>query len=242
MIPPVGGDTAFVDLQAAYDALSAPVRELIDGLDAEHDGRAEFAEHLRERPDGGIWSGRRFTVLEPVTYPAAGWVHPDTGRRGLFVNPTFTTRIAGLTRSESTALLGLLHEVVIGRGAHVPPPVGARNDVVAWDNRATMHLGVRDDAMWTASAIASPSPVTDASRTPAEAAYVRAMRGRAGSRSRRKSRHARAGSAPGSALEDPSKPPAWSISTWAQPCTPCSTSQVRMRSGSSERPPRRCVR
>src|SRR6266511_3512021 len=46
VIPPAGGDTAFCDLQAAYDSLSPPLRTLVDGLDAEHDGRAEFAEFL----------------------------------------------------------------------------------------------------------------------------------------------------------------------------------------------------
>jgi alpha-ketoglutarate-dependent taurine dioxygenase len=142
VIPPVGGDTAFADLQAAYDSLSAPVRSLIDGLAAEHDGRAEFAEHLRERPEGGTWSGRRFTVLEPVDHPVVR-VHPETGRRGLFVNPTFTTTIKGLRRVESESLLRLLHEVATAP-EHTYRHRWAEGDVVAWDNRATLHLGVRD--------------------------------------------------------------------------------------------------
>jgi taurine dioxygenase len=142
VIPPVGGDTAFVDLQAAYDALSAPVRALVDGLAAEHDGSAEFASHLRERPEGGVWSGRRFTVLEPVVHPVVR-VHPVTGRRGLFVNPTFTTRLLGVSRAESDALLRLLFEV-----ATAPERTyrhrWSTGDVVVWDNRATAHMGVRD--------------------------------------------------------------------------------------------------
>ncbi len=142
VIPPVGGDTAFADLQAAYDALSAPVRALVDGLEAEHDGSSEFAEHLRELPDGGVWSGRRFTVLEPVVHPVVR-VHPETGRRGLFVNPTFTTRIVGVSRAESDALLRLLHEVATAP-EHTYRHRWAAGDVVAWDNRATLHLGVRD--------------------------------------------------------------------------------------------------
>ena len=97
VIPPVGGDTAFADLQARLRRAERIrcVRSL-DGLEAEHDGAAEFAAHLRERPEGGVWSGRRFTVLEPVVHPVVR-VHPVTGRRGLFVNPTFTTRVLGVS-------------------------------------------------------------------------------------------------------------------------------------------------
>lgn len=142
VIPPVGGDTAFADLQAAYDALSEPIRRLVDGLDAEHDGRAEFADFLRDDPRGGTWSGRRFTVLEPVRHPVVR-AHPETCRPGLFVNPTFTTRLLGLSRTESDALLDLLHH-------HITAPERVfrhrwrTGDVVAWDNRATLHVGVRD--------------------------------------------------------------------------------------------------
>ena len=142
VIPQVGGDTAFADLQAAYDSLSAPVRTLLDRLHAEHDGRAEFAEHLRERPDAGTWSGRRFTVLEPVDHPVVR-VHPETGRRGLFVNPTFTTAIKELRRPESDAVLRLLYEVATAP-EHTYRHRWTEGDVVAWDNRATLHLGVRD--------------------------------------------------------------------------------------------------
>jgi taurine dioxygenase len=142
VIPPVGGDTAFVDLQGAYDSLSGPVRSLIDGLTAVHDGRAEFAAHLAERPEGGTWSGRRFTVLEPVHHPVVR-VHPDTGRPGLFVNPTFTTAVDGLRRVESDALLRLLYEVATAP-EHTYRHRWSEGDVVAWDNRATLHLGVRD--------------------------------------------------------------------------------------------------
>ncbi len=141
VIPPVGGDTAFADLQGAYDSLSAPVRRLVDDLEATHDGRAEFAGFLRDLPDGGTWGGR-FTVLEPVTHPVVR-VHPETGRRGLFVNPTFTSRLVGLPKAESDALLELLYE------RSTTPEVTYRHrwsagDVVAWDNRSTLHVGVRD--------------------------------------------------------------------------------------------------
>ena len=142
VIPAVGGDTAFADLQAAYDALSEPVRRLVDGLSAEHDGRAEFAKFLADNPEGGTWSGRRFTTLEPVVHPVVR-VHPETGRRGLFVNPTFTTRIVGVSRAESDALLQLLYGI-IGTPERTFRHRWTVGDVVVWDNRAVLHLGVRD--------------------------------------------------------------------------------------------------
>ena len=142
VIPPVGGDTAFADLQGAYDALSAPLRRLVDDLEATHDGRAEFAAFLHDLPEGGRWSGGRFTVLEPVTHPVVR-EHPDTGRRGLFVNPTFTTRLVGLPKAESDALLQLLYERTT-TPEHTYRHRWSTGDVVAWDNRATLHVGVRD--------------------------------------------------------------------------------------------------
>lgn len=143
VIPERGGDTAFTDLQAAYDALSRPMQQLLAGLEAEHDGRAEFARFLADRPEGGIWDGRRFTVLEPAHHPVVR-AHPVTTRPGLFVNPTFTTRILGLPRAESQAILAFLHD-------HMAQPEWTfrhrwqTGDIVLWDNRATLHVGVRDD-------------------------------------------------------------------------------------------------
>ena len=142
VVPPVGGDTLFADLQSAYDALSAPLRALVDGLRAVHDGRGEFGTFLQTNPDGGIWEGRRFTELVPVEHPVVR-VHPESGRRGLFVNPTFTTKIVGLSKLESDALLRLLFEHSV-TPEHVVRQRWRPGDVVFWDNRSTMHYPVRD--------------------------------------------------------------------------------------------------
>jgi alpha-ketoglutarate-dependent taurine dioxygenase len=142
VIPASGGDTAFVDLQAAYASLSPPIRALVDGLHAEHDGRAEFESFLEAKPEGGVWNGRRFTSLEPVVHPVVR-THPESGRRGLFVNPTFTTRIVGVSRRESDALLALLYDHV-AQPEHVFRHRWSEGDVVFWDNRSTLHRGVRD--------------------------------------------------------------------------------------------------
>jgi taurine dioxygenase len=142
VVPPTGGDTLFADLQAAYDGLSAPLRTLVDGLRAVHDGRGEFGAFLQSNPEGGLWEGRRFTELVPVEHPVVR-VHPESGRRGLFVNPTFTTRIVGLSKLESDALLRLLFEHAVAP-EYVVRQRWRAGDVVFWDNRSTMHYPVRD--------------------------------------------------------------------------------------------------
>ena len=142
VLPDAGGDTVFADTEAAYASLSAPVRTLVDGLHAVHDGRKEFAAFLRTNPDGGTWEGERFTVLEPVVHPVVR-THPESGRRGLFVNPTFTSHIVELARAESDALLAFLYQHATSQ-EHLVRWHWHVGDVAFWDNRATMHYTVRD--------------------------------------------------------------------------------------------------
>jgi alpha-ketoglutarate-dependent taurine dioxygenase len=142
VIPPSGGDTLFADQQAAYDSLSEPVRELIDGLTAIHSGARQFGDLLRRREDGGEWEGERYTRLDPVEHPVVR-THPETGRKALFVNPGFTQRIKGFSPRESTALLGLLYE-----HSHAPEHTvryhWKTGDLGFWDNRVTQHSVVQD--------------------------------------------------------------------------------------------------
>lgn len=135
--PPLGGDTLWADMAAAYDNLPAGVRARIDGLRAVHDfvpGFARFADH--EMLAG--WQDR----FPPVEHPVVR-VHPETGRRTLFVNQAFTTHIVGLERADSDRLLRLLFAQ-----AHVPEYQvrfqWRPNSVAFWDNRATQHYAVND--------------------------------------------------------------------------------------------------
>jgi taurine dioxygenase len=72
-------------------------------------------------------------------------VHPETGRRALFVNRSFTTRIEGLSKLESAWLLGLLLEHMEQVNFQMRHRWRA-NDLVMWDNRCTQHLAVSDYA------------------------------------------------------------------------------------------------
>lgn len=136
-VPPVGGDTLWADAGAAYDLLPDELKEQVDGLSAVHDWRTTFglgmpADTVRELS----------AELPPTTHPVVR-VHPETGRRGLFVNRIFTQRIVGLDEAESDALLLRLY------AQYDRPEVQCRfrwspGAVAFWDNRATLHYASSD--------------------------------------------------------------------------------------------------
>lgn len=138
-VPPFGGDTMWADMAAAYDNLADDVKERIEGARAVHDFIPGFAR---------FYGPERLAPLQdrfpPVTHPVVR-THPETGRRTLFVNTSFTTHIVGMERAESDRLLG--HLV---RQAHVPEYQvrfhWQAGDVAFWDNRATQHYAVDDYA------------------------------------------------------------------------------------------------
>jgi taurine dioxygenase len=130
-LPPNGGDTLFASMYAAYDALSDAMKDFLGGLTASHDGASY---------------GVGFENSARKTHPQAEHpvirTHPVTGRKALFVNRTFTTRIIQLSRSESDALLQFLYR-------HCEHPMfqcrfrWGKNSIAFWDNRCAMH-----NAMW----------------------------------------------------------------------------------------------
>lgn len=147
VLPPRGGDTNWADAQLAYESLSAPVRALIDPLRAVHDGNREFGYYLAQKKKRGetpsnLWEGKPVGELVPVEHPVVR-VHPETGRRGLFVNPGFTSHVVGVSDAESRAILDMLY-------AHITKPEHqvrhrwALGDVAMWDNRSTLHYANRD--------------------------------------------------------------------------------------------------
>lgn len=141
LVPEAGGDTLWADTQAAYEALSEPLRQLVDQLTAVHDGNPTFGGFLA----AGFsidWDDRQLDRLDPVEHPVVR-THPETGRRALFVNPGFTSHIAGVPRYESEGLLQLLF-------AHITSPEYVvrykwrAGDVAFWDNRSTLHYATND--------------------------------------------------------------------------------------------------
>ncbi len=142
-LPSYGGDTSWVDSQLAYESLSSPVRELVDQLTAVHDGNREWGTYLRRRGGtGNVWDGKEVTELTPVEHPVVR-IHPESGRKGLFVNPGFTSHVVGVSEAESRGILDLLY-------AHLTKPEHTirhrwqLGDVGIWDNRSTSHYANRD--------------------------------------------------------------------------------------------------
>jgi len=132
-VPPQGGgDTLFADMYRAYESLSEPIRKMLAGMTAVHDGK-----HVFDRP--GYREDRRFPCTEhPVVR-----THPVTGRQALFVNRGFTTHIVGLSRNESDAILQMLYR-------HIETPEFSvrlhwrPNTLACWDNRCTQHRALFD--------------------------------------------------------------------------------------------------
>lgn len=138
-LPPLGGDTIWADLIAAYEHLSEPMKRYLEGLSAWHDAARAFGRTVNTDQAA---REERLRRNPPVLHPMVR-VHPETGERGLFVNPTFTERIEGVSPEESSAVLGYLH-------AFVPSPDWsvrwrwAVGDVALWDNRSTTHFATAD--------------------------------------------------------------------------------------------------
>ncbi|WP_250037828.1 TauD/TfdA dioxygenase family protein [Paractinoplanes maris] len=143
-LPPTGGDTNWADGQLAFDSLSEPVKRLAEQLTAVHDGNREFGYYLAQRRNGqgNEWDGEVVTKLEPIEHPVIR-VHPETGRRGIFVNPGFTSHIVGVSEFESRAILDLLY-AHLTKPEHIVRHRWRPGDVAMWDNRSTSHYANRD--------------------------------------------------------------------------------------------------
>lgn len=122
--PPVGGDTMWASLYAAYEELSPPMQELCDGLTALHDALPH--NHPEQM------------AVHPVVR-----VHPETGRKALYVNEHFTRRIVEMNATESEVLLGYLTKWVANPRFTVRYR-WAEGTVAIWDNRCTQHFVLND--------------------------------------------------------------------------------------------------
>jgi taurine dioxygenase len=131
-----GGDTLFANMYAAFDALSTPLQDLLRGLTARHDSAHVYRGRYYEKARGA--RDEHPSSDHPVVR-----THPETGRQALFVNSGFTTRINGLERSESRALLDFLFRHIDRHEFHCRFRWRA-GSVAFWDNRSTQHLAVFD--------------------------------------------------------------------------------------------------
>jgi taurine dioxygenase len=142
-VPEFGGDTLWASGIAAFEGLSAPMRSLLEGLTATHDFTRSFPlERFGTTPeDVARWEQTR-RQHPPLSHPVIR-THPVSGRKSLFINEGFTTRINELSEAESEAILRLLF-------SHATRPEFTirwrwqPHDVAFWDNRVTQHYAVDD--------------------------------------------------------------------------------------------------
>ena len=138
-LPPIGGDTLFASMYAAYEALSPAMQAFFEGMTAKH-GTAKLVERTKGKalykiPDS-------LANREPFSHPVIA-VHPETGRKLLNVNNNWTISLDGMTKAESDHWLQFLLD-------HVKSPefqVRHRwsvGDMIFWDNRCVQHYAVAD--------------------------------------------------------------------------------------------------
>jgi len=142
-VPPYGGDTMFAHQAAAYDALSDGMKRMLEGLRAWHTDRMVAgpnsginAKRSTKVRDGADWVETR--SLHPVVR-----THPETGRRMLFVNASYTTGFEGMTEAESRPLLDYLmeHSHRLDFSCRFRWRAGS---LAFWDNRAVLHIALND--------------------------------------------------------------------------------------------------
>lgn len=130
-----GGDTLYADMALAYELLSEPIRRMLDGLVAVHDGALPYVGAYKTKPpEGGYPRSKHPVVIR----------HPETGRKVLYVNSGFTTHIVGLSRSESRAILDMLFRHIDSTPRLYCRVEWRPNTLTFWDNRCTQHHAVWD--------------------------------------------------------------------------------------------------
>lgn len=136
-VPPAGGDTLFASMYRAYEGLSDTMRAILDPMWAVH-----ASEHVYRGRYGSDESQSRDGTFPSALHPVVRTI-PESGRRALFVNPSFTTKIKGLAPDESEAILRVLY------ARQQMPEYQARvhwepHTVTMWDNRCVQHYAIWD--------------------------------------------------------------------------------------------------
>ena len=142
-VPKKGGDTLFSSMYAAYETLSDGLKDTLKNMYGRHSSRHVFGTSRAESNDDTV--GRiinsdkaKQDAIHPVVI-----THPQTGKKALFVNPTFTLGFDGWSDEESKPLLNYLY-------SHATKPEFTcrfkweEGSIAFWDNRSTWHLAVND--------------------------------------------------------------------------------------------------
>ena len=137
ILPECGGDTMFANMYMAYEALSNPMQKFLSDLKASHE--SEHFYRGRYKTESNSESKTDYpSAIHPVIR-----THPETGKKAIFVNKFFTTRILGLEPQESKFILDFLFSHIEKTEFQIRYRWN-KNDMAFWDNRCTIHKALWD--------------------------------------------------------------------------------------------------
>ena len=137
ILPQYGGDTMFSNMYMAYDSLSKPMQNFLNGLRASHESE-HFYRNRYEKQDQLDPKKKYPSAIHPIVR-----THPETKKKALYINKFFTTRIEGLSKQESKLILEFLFNHCEKTDFQIRYRWN-KNDMAFWDNRCTLHKAIWD--------------------------------------------------------------------------------------------------
>jgi len=143
-VPDFGGDTLWANMILAYEQLPDATKQRIAGLRGLHSGERAYSPRMQALQD--LLENMHVTNTEEAevvrSHPIVR-VQPETGRKGLFVNPVYTIGIEGLPDEEAQLLLKDLHAHAL-REPFTCRFRWRKGSLAIWDNRFTQHYALND--------------------------------------------------------------------------------------------------
>lgn len=141
IIPPVGGDTLFANTQKAYEDLDNEMKLKVNNLKVVHSAKLPYAD------DGFYATEKETRSMNIITSKEAKKeqihplvkTHPETQKKGLFINPVYTSHILDVSDEESFLILSTLYEHMT-QEKYVFRHKWSENMLLMWDNRTVMHM------------------------------------------------------------------------------------------------------
>ena len=138
-IPPIGGDTVFSNMELAWETLDKEIKDIIKNKCAIHtsNGSQFFVESYSQMDSNGV-KGEKYSTQHPISR-----THPESGKKILYVNPTYTKKIVGLSEKESDEILYKIfrHQERLDLSCRFK---WTENAVAILDNRSIQHYAVAD--------------------------------------------------------------------------------------------------
>ena len=137
ILPQYGGDTMFSNMYMAYDSLSKPMQNFLNGLKASHESE-HFYRNRYEKQDQLDPKKKYPSAIHPIVR-----THPETKKKALYINKFFTTRIEGVSKQEIKLILEFLFNHCEKTDFQIRYRWN-KNDMAFWDNRCTLHKAIWD--------------------------------------------------------------------------------------------------